>query len=259
MRYTPGVEAGGVLTPVDSLLPRRVEPPPMTFDRSPPTDYAVVDRFDGGVGWQVHPEESARRTSHAFAGPDGVWVVDPLDAPGVDDLLAEVGEVAGVVVCSSFHARDAAAFARRHDVPVSLPPGSERVAARLDAPTRSLRDGDGGFRFRRATPLPTWSETVAYRDRDGTLYAADSLGTVAGWTAPGERLGVYLFCRPVPPRALFAGFDPERVLVGHGEGVFDGADAALADALDGARRRLPRALLADGPTQLRALAGALRE
>ncbi|MWG35107.1 hypothetical protein [Halomarina oriensis] len=229
----------------------------MAFDRSPPSDVTVVDRFDGGVGWRVHPEERAARTSHAFVADEEVWVVDPLDAPGVDDLLTEYGEVAGVAVLSTLHTRDAAAFARRHDVPVSLPPNSERVAERLDAPTRRLRNGDGGFTYRQTTPLPSWRETVAYRASDGTLYAADSLGTVAGWVTGEERLGVYLFCRPVPPRRLFAGYAPDRVLVGHGDGVFDEASVALDDALAGARRRFPRALAEDGGAQLRALADAL--
>lgn len=230
----------------------------MLFDRSAADGLTVVDRFDGGVGWLAHPDEVARRASHAFVDDDGVWVVDPLDAPGVDDLLAEYGDVAGVVVLSNFHARDAGAVAERHDVPVSLPPNTDRVAERLSVPTRPLRNGDGGFAFRRTTPLPTWSETAAYREADGTLYAPDSLGTAAGWTVGDERLGVYLFCRPVPPRGLYADRDPERVLVGHGTGVFDDAAAALSDALAGSRRRFPRGLLEQGGMQLRALADAAR-
>ncbi|MFD1514802.1 hypothetical protein [Halomarina rubra] len=231
----------------------------MQFDRRTPTDHTVVDRFDGGVGWLAHPDEEARRVSHAFVDGDGVWVFDPLDAPDVDDLLSEYGEVAGVVVLSSFHTRDAATLAERHGVPVSLPPKTDRVAERLDVPTRRLRNGDGGFGFRQATPLPSWRETVAYRERDGTLYAADSLGSAPGWTTAEERLGVYLFCRPVPPRALFAGFQPERVLFGHGEGVFEDATTALDDALAGARRRFPRALVEQGRDQARALVAAVRD
>ena len=228
----------------------------MMYDRGRAADCTVVDRFDGGVGWLAHPHEEARRASHAFVDADGdVWVVDPLDAPGVDDLLAEYGEVAGVAVLSNFHARDADAFAARHDVPVSLPPKMDRVADLVDAPTRRLRDGDGGFTYRQTTPLPGWRETVAYRESDGTLYAPDSLGTAAWATVDRERLGVYLLARPLPPRALFAGYDPDRVLVGHGAGVFDDASGALDEALDGARRRFPRALVQEGGTQLRGLVG----
>ena len=49
----------------------------------------MIGRWDGGVGWIAHPEERGRRASHAIRGEDGdVGVFDPLDAPGVDDLLA---------------------------------------------------------------------------------------------------------------------------------------------------------------------------
>lgn len=74
-----------------------------------------------------------------------------------------------------------------------------------------------------------------------------------------ERLGVYLFRRPVPPRSPFAGLDPERILVGHGTGVFERPGSALCDALDGAQRRFPRALAENGRTQLRAFLGAISE
>jgi len=49
--------------------------------------------------------------------------------------------------------------------------------------------------------------------------------------------------RPVPPRRTLANAAPQVVLCGHGEGVLTDADAALAEALSSARRRIP-ALLA---------------
>jgi len=86
-----------------------------------PTDVETVDRWGGGVGWQAHPGEVVRQTSHALATGEGVWLVDPLDGPGVEDLIAEYGDVAGIVLLSNSHRRDAAAFARRHDVSVTVP------------------------------------------------------------------------------------------------------------------------------------------
>lgn len=109
------------------------------YTRSSPADPQVIDRWNGGVGWIAHPEEGGRRASHAVRGDDGVWLFDPIDAPGVDDLIAEVGDVAGVAVLSSFHARDADAFARRHDVYRTRPavgkPG-RRPDRRADNPDR---------------------------------------------------------------------------------------------------------------------------
>jgi len=60
-------------------------------------DLHEIDRFDRGVGWIAYPGEAMERASHAIAVPneesetDDVWVFDPVDAPGVDDLLADPG------------------------------------------------------------------------------------------------------------------------------------------------------------------------
>ncbi|UPW01253.1 hypothetical protein M0R88_03890 [Halorussus gelatinilyticus] len=233
-----------------------------TYVRDDATDLRVIDRWDDGVGWLVAPEEDAQRASHAVLGDDGgIWLFDPLDAPGVDDLVADLGEVAGVAVLSNYHARDAGAIARRHDVAVHLPASMTRVEERVDAPIERFSGtlADSGFRVRTRAPLPGWRESVAYRPSDGTLYAPDVLGTAPPYRVGDERLGVYLFRRPAPPRESFEGLDVARILVGHGTGVFERPDEALEDALAGARERFPRALLENGASQLRALTGAVRE
>jgi hypothetical protein len=76
----------------------------------------------------------------------------------------------------------------------------------------------------------------------GTLVCADALGTVGYFCAPGERIGLHPLVRPFPPRA-FGRFAPRRILVGHGQGVSEDAAAALHEALQTARRRLPQAWL----------------
>jgi len=64
-------------------------------------DLHEIDRFDRGVGWIAYPGEAMERASHAIAVPneesetDDVWVFDPVDAPGVDDLLADLGRSVG--------------------------------------------------------------------------------------------------------------------------------------------------------------------
>ncbi len=172
--------------------------------------------------------------------------------------MADLGDVAGVAVLSNYHARDAGRIADRHDVPVYLPEWTNRVADRLAADVRVERFaaelGDSGFRVRGGTALPGWRESVAYRPADGTLYVPDLLGTASTYTVGDERLAVYVFRRPMPPRDRLAGLAPERVLVGHGTGVFADASDALSRALDRARAGFPRALRENGPTQLRLLA-----
>jgi len=82
-------------------------------------------------------------------------VFDPVDAPGVDDLLADLGTVAGVVVGLDRHKRDSAAIATRHDVPVYVADWMTGVAEEIDAPSSGSARGwrtRGSRRFGSATP-----------------------------------------------------------------------------------------------------------
>jgi hypothetical protein len=228
------------------------------YDRSSPGDARRVCEFDGGVSWLAHPTEGGQRTSHAIRGADGVWVLDPVDAPGVDDILAQVGEVVGVAVLTSWHARDAETVADRHDVAVHVPEWMSRVGTRVDAPLErySLAPGESEFRTIPCRPFPLWDEVFLYDGRSDTLVVPDSMATVGYSLVGGERLGLQWFRRPQPPEQL-RGLEPARILVGHGSGVTTDAPAALAAALDGARRQFPRAVVENAPRSLRSLADVL--
>ncbi|GAB6877909.1 hypothetical protein JCM17823_01830 [Halorubrum gandharaense] len=210
-------------------------------------DLHEIDRFDGGVGWVAYPNEGMERASHALAvhneesETDDVWVLDPVDAPALDDLLAEFGEVAGVVVMLDRHKRDAAAVATRHDVSVHIPEWMTGVASDLDAPVERFgsRLADTGFEAIRVrnSSLPPWQEVGLF---DGeTLVVPESLGTASYFRGDRERLGVHPMLRLTPPRRALSGYDPERVLVGHGVGVHERAGEAIDDALANARRKAP--------------------
>ncbi|MFB6133597.1 MAG: hypothetical protein ABEJ55_01235 [Halanaeroarchaeum sp.] len=207
--------------------------------RSDATEYAVVDRWEGGLGWIAHPEETMQRTSHAIRAEDRVWLVDPVDVPDLNDVVADLGTVTGVVVLLDRHQRDAGAVARRFDVPVYLPPYVDRE---VDAPVERLgvRLPDTQFRIVHSVDLPFWQEASLF---DGeTLVVADALGTVEYFTTGPERVGVHPLLRPIPP-VTFRDFTPARILTGHGTGVFEDAECALARAIDGARTRWPSAWL----------------
>jgi hypothetical protein len=203
-----------------------------------------IDRFEGGVGWIAYPEETMQRASHALVGDDGVWLVDPVDADDLDDLLAELGEVAGVAVLLDRHGRDASAIAERHGVDVHRPAWMANVDSKIDAPPGvSIRDagrqlGDSDYRVEKLTDRMGWREAVAFHPDSGTLVVPESLGGSSYFRASGERVGVHPMLRLFPPRAL-AGYDAERLLVGHGEGLLADAAAAVRDAIDGSRRRAP--------------------
>lgn len=231
------------------------------YATDPPTGFETVDRWDGGVGWIPHPGESLHRASHAVRTRDGVWLLDPIDAPGADGLIAEYGDVAGVAVGSSWHARDADVFARRHGVPVSVPRWMGRVGERVDAPVERFDGRLPGtdFEVRKTAPFPTWQEAILYRERDGTLVIPESMGTAETFIVGDERLGVSIYRRLTPPRGQLADLAPDRILVGHGDGVFEDPMIALHDGLAGARRRAPRAFAAHLGTALRQLVAASRD
>ncbi|WP_432419608.1 MBL fold metallo-hydrolase [Halobacterium zhouii] len=220
--------------------------------------FEEIDRFDGGVGWIAHADETMERASHALRVPersetadsangeaasagsgDDVWIIDPVDADGIDELVAELGSVRGVVVLLDRHTRDAAAVARRYDVPVYVP---SFVDANVPTETKrfSGRLPDSEYDVITVVDWPGWTEAALY---DGeTLVVADALGTASYFRAGRERVGVHPVLRLTPPSA-FEGLRPERILTGHGRGVMEDGTDALRYALDGARSRAPQAWL----------------
>lgn len=207
-------------------------------------DLREIDRFDGGVGWIAHPDETMERARQALGTPEGVLVVDPVDAEGVDDLVAPLGEVAAVVILLDRHQRDAVAVAERHDVPVAAPAWMRGVEGRDGArpvALSSVLEGTG-YESRTVVDTPLWQEAALFEADSGTLVVAEALGTATYFRAGDERVGVHPFLRLAPPRVL-AGVEAERLRVGHGSGL--GADAATAidDAIRGSRSRVPRLLV----------------
>ena len=97
-----------------------------------------VTEWSGGFSWIAYPDERGQRASHALQTAAGVWLVDPVDTDGLDDRLAELGDVVGVVVLQDRHTRDASEIARRHDVSVSVPDWMHLVQEKLETPAESL-------------------------------------------------------------------------------------------------------------------------
>lgn len=239
-----------------------------------PKEAPETFRWPGGVSWIAHPEEGMRRASHAIAiGDDGVptseespprdaevWVVEPVDADGIDDVLAEYGTLAGVVLLAELHRRDAAAVANRYDVPVYLPEVVGWQADRVDAETEVFEGTLPGTTFRAIPVLDgsPWCEAVLHDTESGTLVATEVLATSDRTTAPGERLAVGPYARLVPPRAALSDLDVDRVLVGHGEPLLTDAQAALDHALANSVRGIPRYLLRHLVFMLRAGYVAMR-
>lgn len=218
----------------------------------------VLDRWAGGVSWAV-AGDSLHRTSHALAvggsagdvGADespepaddaDVWLVDPVDAAGLDDLLADYGTVEGVVLLLDRHHRDTAALARRHDVAVHLPPVLAGEADEVDWETETFAGELDVTGYHQVTVVDNrlWHEAALYAPDLGTLVVPEAVGTAPLFVTGDDPLGVHPGLRLFPPRRALGDYEPDRVLVGHGAGVFDDAGAALRRALRDSRRTAPR-------------------
>lgn len=217
----------------------------MTMKASGTSDeWTEIDRHEHGVGWIAHPEETMQRASHAVESDGAVWVIDPVDVEGLDELLSEFGEVAGVVVLLNRHKRDAAAVANRHDVPVYVPDFFDDVAEALDAPIRRVSNalGESGLTLHTVVDNAFWKEGLLYDDETGDLFVPEAVGTTDYFHTEDRELGVHPMLRLFPPDAL-EGFEPTRIHVGHGPGVDEHAAAKLREALSGSRARTPRLYL----------------
>lgn len=163
------------------------------------------------------------RTSVALRAGGRVWLIDPVDVPGLDERVCALGEPAAVLQLLDRHNRDCAA-----------------VAARLGVEHRRMweRAGETPFRLLTVWHNRLWREVALWDAGTRTLVVPETLGTVSAFLAGGERLGWHPLARLKPPREVFAGIEPERILVGHGSALVDGAADALRELLAAPRRVL---------------------
>lgn len=195
------------------------------------TTLGAVHEWDGGISWIAQPDEDAQRASHALSTAAGVWVVDPVDAEGLDERLAALGDVAGVVVVQDRHTRDAEAVAQRHDVSVFVPDWMRLVREKLETDAESVGSSLPGTEYDVHELIRTddWEEAVLVDERTDTLVVPETLGTLPAFGGDGTDLGVHPAVDE-PPESL-AEWSPERVLVGHGSSVHSDANAELRRAI----------------------------
>jgi hypothetical protein len=178
-----------------------------------------------GVTWV---EQSAMaRAAHGLLDDGRVWLIDPYEDAEALAAVAELGTPAGVLQLLDRHNRDC-----------------ERLAQRLDVPLLRLPVEAAGTPFQPIAVMSNraWREVALWWAEREALVVAEAVGTAPPF-ALGRRVGVHPMLRLTPPRKQFSRFEPERLLVGHGQAIESGADAALRDALARSRRDLPRLLL----------------
>ena len=189
----------------------------------------ICDETDFGFGWIASEPSLLQRASHALASDGRVWLVDPVDGPGLVERVRALGEPAGVLQLVDRHPRDCAALAERLGVPHHRVPFGGVAGSPFGA--------------RKVLSVPGWHEVALWWEAERVLVCTESLGTVPYFRAQDEPLGVHPFLRLYQPRALrdmARGLTPGHVLVGHGVGIH-GEDAApaLRRAVLEARRRTP--------------------
>ena len=163
------------------------------------------------------------RCSHALIDDGRVWAIDPVDGDGVEERIRAAGTPAGVLQLLDRHNRDCAGLAARlgvrHHV---VPQGSVGPFACIAVRNNS-----------------SWNEVALWWPDRRVLVCADVLGAAPYYRARNERLAVHPLLRVRPPRRQLGALQPDVILCGHGEGVFEDADAALREALSTSRRRIP--------------------
>jgi hypothetical protein len=199
--------------------------------REQPTLEAATE-WTGGISWIADPDEQAQRASHALQTEAGVWIVDPVDADGLDEQLAELGAVAGVVVLQDRHTRDAPQVARRHDVAVHVPEWMNLAREKLETEAESVKGQLPGTTYAVSQLRNTdeWEEAVLVGETTNTMVVPEALGTLPSFCADDNALGVHPGLDD-PPRGL-TNWSPERILVGHGESVHSEATAKLERAIN---------------------------
>lgn len=193
--------------------------------------FKAVTEWQDGFSWIAYPDENPLRASHAIATESGVWVIDPIDVEGLDDRLADLGTVAGVVVLLDRHTRDAAAVARRHNISVHMPEWMELGQEKLDDDTKLITENipETSFEFHKLIDTEEWEEAILYSEEMDTLVVPEAVGTSSGFTPDGGALGVHPGLDEPPAR--LADWNAERILVGHGESIHETGTEHLEAAL----------------------------
>jgi hypothetical protein len=202
--------------------------------------WAEIDRWAHGVGWIAHPGEAMQRASHALEVDGEVWIVDPVDVAGLDELLAEFGTVAGVVLLLDRHKRDAASIANRHDVAVHVPAWMDGVEPNIAAPVERVRTevGQTGYGVHPVIDNRFWQEAALYGEDTGHLLVSEALGSAPYYRRKNHDVGVHPALRLFPPKRLRQ-FTPRRVDFGHGRGTDADPEGKIRRAIDRSRRSAP--------------------
>ena len=183
----------------------------------------------GAEGFSWIDDEPMTRTSHALADEGRVWLVDPVRYEPALERAQELGAIAAVLQLLDRHNRDCASVAAELGVPKVVTPDAITGSPFVPVAIRNSR---------------RWRERALWWPARRTLVVAEAIGTNRFFRAGADLAGVHLLMRLSPPRAALHEFEPDHLLVGHGEGLHgEDARVGLGRALAHARTGLPRLAL----------------
>ena len=183
-------------------------------------EFRYCDETSFGFSWVV--KEHISRTSHALTDGGQVWIVDPVDWPEAVERACALGRLAGVLQLLGRHNRDCASVAERLGV------------AHLVAPAAIPASPFEVVVVKRAR---RWNEIALWWPERRVLVVAEAIASNPFFPVAGDPIGVHPMLKLSPPR-LLGRFEPEHLLVGHGEGLHGPASAtALHTALERSRVR----------------------
>ncbi len=178
-----------------------------------------------GITWVE--QNAMARAAHALNDGGRVWLIDPYRDTDALAAVAALGAPAGVLQLLDRHNRDCEAIAQQLGVPLLRLPANGTETPFEVIPVISHRG---------------WREVALWWAQERALVVAEAVGTAPAF-ALGRRVGVHPLLRLTPPRTQLSRFQPDRLLVGHGETIEANADSALSEALAHARGDIPRLLL----------------
>ena len=187
--------------------------------------FRFCDETEYGFSWLAG--DFLTRTSHALVADGRVWLVDPVDWPEAIERSRSVGEPTAVLQLLDRHNRDCARVAGQLGVPHLVTP-----VAFPESP----------FEFVEVRRRRRWHEIALWWPQRRVLVVAEVVGTNRWFTGGRAAVGLHPILRLTPPKVL-ARFEPEHLLVGHGEGLHGPETAtALREAIRRSRRDLPHLL-----------------
>jgi hypothetical protein len=184
----------------------------------------IHDRGDAGFTWSSDRRQWQERKSHALVADGRVWLVDPIDLPGLDEHILALGRPGAVLQLLDRHRRDGPAIAERLGVPLLANPASLPGTPFEVVPVPAMRG---------------WRETALWWPERRTLVVVEALGTARYYCAPGRRLGVHPLLRLHRLPKVLLRFEAEHLLVGHGPCLDEDVPARIRQAVRRARWELP--------------------